>query len=145
MTMTATALAERAHDGDVAGDSLGKPKRRSYTAAYKLSVLKQYEALTDPGEKGAFLRREGLYSSHIVEWRRAREVGALAELTPKVRRSKASPEKRELERLRKKAARLEDQLGRHRKALEAQGKASELLAKLLAESQEDDEQPRRRP
>ena len=113
---------------------------RSYTAAYKLSVLKQYEALTDPGEKGAFLRREGLYSSHIVEWRRAREVGALAELAPKVRRSKASPEQRELERLRKKAARLEDQLERHRKALEIQGKASELLAKLLAESR-DDEQP----
>jgi transposase len=140
MTMTATALAERAHDGDVAGDSLGKPKRRSYSAAYKLSVLERYEALTDPGEKGAFLRREGLYSSHIVEWRRAREVGALAELAPKVRRSKASPEQRELERLRKKAARLEDQLERHRKALEIQGKASELLAKLLAESR-DDEQP----
>ena len=140
MTMTATALAERAHDGDVAGDELGKPKRRSYSAAYKLSVLERYEALTDPGEKGAFLRREGLYSSHIVEWRRAREVGALAELTPKLRRSKASPEQRELERLRKKAARLEDQLERHRKALEIQGKASELLAKLLAESR-DDEQP----
>jgi transposase len=138
--MTATALAEHAHDEGVGDDQLGKPKRRKYSAAYKLSVLKQYEALTDPGEKGAFLRREGLYSSHIVEWRRARDVGALAELRPKVRRSKASAEQKELERLRKKAARLEDQLERHRKALEIQGKATELLAKLLAESQ-DDEQP----
>lgn len=140
MTMTATALAERAHDEGVGDDHLGKPKRRNYSAAYKLSVLKQYEALTDPGAKGAFLRREGLYSSHIVEWRRARDVGALAELQPRVRRSKASAEQKELERLRKKAARLEDQLERHRKALEIQGKATELLAKLLAESQ-DDEQP----
>ena len=171
MTMTAvTTLSERAHDGVMSkgrspsdgpegaspvgastdGPSRPAPvgaghRRRHYSAAYKLAVLKQYEALTDPGEKGAFLRREGLYSSHIVEWRRARDVGALGELTPKVRRAKASPEQRELERLRKKAARLEDQLERHRKALELQGKASELLAKLLAESQEDDEQPRRRP
>jgi hypothetical protein len=77
-----------------------------------------------------------------VEWRRARDVGALAELAPKVRRSKASGEQRELQRLRKKNARLEDLLDRHRKALEIQGKATELLAKLLAESTDDERQPR---
>lgn len=141
MTMTSTSLLERAHDDNVGNDELAKPKRRSYSAAYKLAVLKQYEALEDPGAKGAFLRREGLYSSHIVEWRRARDAGALAELAPKVRRSKADATQRELERLRKKTARLEDQLERHRKALEIQGKATELLAKLLAEST-DDEQPK---
>ena len=85
MTMTATALLERAHDGMVPDDELAKPKRRNFSAAYKLAILKQYEALDDPGAKGAFLRREGLYSSHIVEWRRARDAGALAELAPKVR------------------------------------------------------------
>jgi transposase-like protein len=135
--MTATALLERAHDGTVSDDELAKPKRRNFTAAYKLTVLKQYEALDDPGAKGAFLRREGLYSSHIVEWRRAREAGALAELAPKVRRSKAGAEHQELVRAQRKIARLEDQLDRHRKALEIQGKASELLAKLLAESGDD--------
>ena len=140
MTMTATALAERAHDGVVSDDELAKPKRRNFSAAYKLAILKQYEALEDPGTKGAFLRKEGLYSSHIVEWRRARDLGALAELSPKVRRPKASGEKRELERAQRKIARLEDQLDRHRKALEIQGKTTELLAKLLAESTED-EQP----
>jgi transposase len=140
MTVTTAAWAGRAHDEGVADDELAKPKRRTYSAAYKLSVLKQYEALADPGEKGAFLRREGLYSSHIVEWRRARDVGALAELQPKARRSKASAEQKELERLRKKNARLEDQLERHRKALEIQGKATELLAKLLAESHDDEQQ-----
>jgi transposase len=142
MTMTATALSERVHDGAVGDDQLGKPKRRNFSPSYKLAVLKQYEALTDPGEKGAFLRREGLYSSHIVEWRRARDLGALAELAPKVRRSKVPAEQRELERLRKRNAKLEDQLERHRKALEIQGKATELVAKLLAESS-DDEQPSR--
>lgn len=140
MTMTASVLVSRGHDEDVADGPLAKPKRRNFSASYKLSVLKRYEALSDPGEKGAFLRREGLYSSHIVEWRRAREVGSLAELAPKVRRSKATNEQKELERLRKKNARLQDQLDRHRKALEIQGKATELLAKLLAESQEQ-EQP----
>jgi len=138
--MTAPALLARAHDEGVADDELGKPKRRNFSASYKLSVLKQYEALTDPGEKGAFLRREGLYSSHIVEWRRAREVGALAELAPKVRTKKAGGEQRALERAQRKIARLEDQLDRHRKALQIQGKATELLAKLLSESH-DDEQP----
>ncbi len=126
MTMTAATWAERAHDEGVADDQLDKPKPRTYSAAYKLAVLKQREALTDAGEKGAFLRREGLYSSHIVEWRRARDAGALAEFQPKVRRSKASTEQKELDRLRKKNARLEDQLERHRKALEIQGKATEL-------------------
>ena len=137
MTMTATALLERAHDGMVPDDELAKPKRRNFSAAYKLAILKQYEVLDNPGDKGAFLRREGLYSSHIVEWRRARDAGALAELAPRVRRSKASAEQRELQRAQRKIARLEDQLDRHRKALEIQGKATELLAKLLAESAED--------
>ena len=68
-------------------------------------------------------------------------MGALADLAPKVRRSKASAEQRELERLRKRKARREDQLECHKKALEIQGKASELLGELLAESGDDDEQP----
>src|SRR5450759_2470681 len=53
--------------------------RRTFTARYKLDVLAAYDA-ADPGEKGAILRREGLYSSHVVDWRRARDAGALAAL-----------------------------------------------------------------
>ena len=56
-----------------------RARRRSFTAEYKLEVLAAYDA-AEPGEKGAILRREGLYSSHIVEWRRARDAGALAGL-----------------------------------------------------------------
>jgi len=51
-----------------------RARRRSFTAAYKLEVLAAYDA-AGPGEKGAISRREGLYTSHIVEWRRARDSG----------------------------------------------------------------------
>jgi transposase-like protein len=99
--MTNASLLERAHDGVVPeNDPAPKPARRRFTAAYKLAILEEYAQTTDPGAKGALLRREGLYSSHIVEWRRAREVGALAELAPKVRRSKRSADEIEIERLR---------------------------------------------
>ncbi len=51
-----------------------RARRRTFTAKYKLEILAAYEAAGD-GEKGALLRREGLYSSHLVEWRRARDAG----------------------------------------------------------------------
>ena len=140
MTMTTSTLTARAHNGTVSDDDpAARPRRRRFTAAYKLAILEEYDELTDPGAKGALLRREGLYSSHLVEWRRARDLGALSGLTPK-KRSKRSEAERELGKARRKIARLEDRLDRHRKALEAQGKASELLARLLAESG-DDERP----
>ncbi len=126
MTMPTTALLARAHDGDVSDeDPDAKPRRRRFSAKYKLEILAEYERLGDPGAKGALLRREQLYSSHIVEWRRARDVGALAELEPKTRRSKTSAAERELEALCRKNARLEEQLTRHKQALEIQGKATD--------------------
>lgn len=82
MTLT-TLTMERAHD-EAMGDDLTlpeRPHRRSFTAEYKLAVLTEYDSATDPGAKGALLRREGLYSSHIVEWRRARNAGAIARST----------------------------------------------------------------
>ena len=137
--MTNAALLPRAHDGVVADDNpAARPTRRRFSPEYKLAILDEYDRTTDPGAKGALLRREGLYSSHIVEWRRARDLGALAELGPKVRRSKQTDAQRELAKARKKIERLEDKLDRHRKALEIQGKASELLARLLAESEDDE-------
>ena len=119
-----------------------KPKRRRFDAEYKLAILDEYERLTDPGAKGALLRREGLYSSHLVEWRRARDAGALKELAPKARPAKRSAEQVENDRLRRRNERLEDELAKHKLALEIQGKASELLERLLAESDETD---RRQP
>jgi transposase len=55
-----------------------RPKRRTFTAEYKLAIVAEYDALTEPGARGALLRREGLYHSHIIEWRRARDAGVLA-------------------------------------------------------------------
>jgi transposase-like protein len=138
MTMTTAAVRVHADDGGVRDDdAAARPTRRRFSAAYKLSILDEYERLTDPGAKGALLRREGLYTSHLVDWRRARERGALRELAPGRRPQRQSPERQELERLRKRTARLEEQLARHKQALEIQGKASELLARLLAESDEE--------
>ena len=146
MTMPTTALLARAHDGDVSDeDPDAKPRRRRFSAKCKLEILAEYERLGDPGAKGALLRREQLYSSHIVEWRRAKEVGALAGLAPKARRSKRSAEQAEIDRLRRRNEKLEDQLAKHKQALEIQGKASELLARLLAESTEETAQQPERP
>lgn len=138
MTMPATALLERAHNDEVGepDNPAPKPKRRVFSAKYKAAILTQYESLGSDGAKGALLRREGLYSSHIVEWRKARDAGVIESLTPKTRAPRASSEQREIERLRKENTRLTDQLGRYRLALEIQGKASELLESLLAESHE---------
>jgi transposase len=142
MTMTTQALVARAHDMGVDDDDpASKPKRRRFDAEYKLAILDEYERLTDPGAKGALLRREGLYSSHIVEWRRARDVGAIKELAPKSRPAARTPEQVELERLRRCNERLEGELAKHKLALEIQGKASELLERLLAESDETKRQP----
>jgi transposase-like protein len=133
--MNTAALFRGAQDDGVGDDDpAAKPIRRRFSAAYKMAVVEEYEHLTDPGAKGALLRREGLYSSHIVEWRRAREVGARKELAPKSRAAKRTPEQVELERARRRIERLEDDLAKHRLALEIQGKASELLERLLAES-----------
>ena len=88
MTLSTAALLSRAQDEHVGDDD--RPRRRRFSAEYKLGILDEYERITDPGAKGALLRREGLYSSHVVEWRRAREVGALRELAPKSRRRRSA-------------------------------------------------------
>ncbi len=74
--------------------------------------------------------------AHIVEWRPARDVGVIKELAPKSRPAARTPEQVELERLRRRNERLEGELAKHKLALEIQGKASELLERLLAESDE---------
>jgi len=140
MTMTNASLVARAHNGKVRDDDpAAKPARRRFTTEYKAAIVEEYDGATDPGAKGAILRREGLYTSHIVEWRRAKDAGALAGLAPKHRKKRSDAE-REVERLRKRNARLEVQLANHKQALEIQGKASELLARLLAESADTETQ-----
>src|SRR5215472_2646743 len=88
-------------------------RRRSFSAQYKLDVLADYDA-AGPGEKSAILRREGLYSSHIVEWRRARDAGALAALAQPRGRKQPDPRDAQIARLRKEKERLEQELAKAR-------------------------------
>lgn len=143
MTLT-TLTMERAHHAAMArDDSLPeRPSRRAFSAEYKLRVLTEYEAAATDGTRGAILRREGLYSSHIVDWRRARDAGALAGLALRPRARSVAPEQQEIVRLRRRAERAEAELAKARLVIDIQGKASELLERLLAEGDEDRRQPR---
>ena len=67
---------------------VAKPKRRQFTAQYRLRILEEAERCAQPGEVGRLLRREGLYSSHLTAWRKARRKGSLRELAPKKRGAK---------------------------------------------------------
>jgi len=136
MTLT-TAVRSRTDDGRVSDDPATRPRRRSFTAEYKLAVLDEYDACVDPGSKGALLRREGLYSSHIVEWRRAHAAGGLAGLSGQPRPSRRSPEEAEVQRLRRRNEHLERELVKTRAALDVVGKAHALLG-LLSESADTD-------
>jgi transposase-like protein len=144
MTMTTASLLARAHDGAVdEPDPAARPRRRSFSAEYKARILEEYDALAVGSEgRGALLRREGLYSSHIAEWRKARHAGALEGLATKGRRAKRSPEQVELDKLRRKTEGLEAELARTRLALEITGKAHALL-EMLSESA--DSEPRSKP
>jgi transposase-like protein len=139
MTMTTATLVARAHDVGVDGDPdpSARPRRRSYTAEYKERILAEYEALAAGScERGALLRREGLYSSHLAEWRKARDAAGRQALTPKTR-PRRSAEQVELERLRAKNKALEVELERTKTALEITGKVHALLEQ-LSESADTD-------
>ncbi len=88
MTMTTASLLARAHYGAVdEPDPAARRRRRTFTAEYKEEILAEYDALpTGAPERGALLRREGLYTSHIAEWRKARDAGGRQgpEITGKV-------------------------------------------------------------
>lgn len=131
MTMTTASLLARAHDGVVdEPDPAARPRRRSFTAEYKEAILDEYDALPSGStERGALLRREGLYTSHIAEWRKVRDAGARERLAPKAK-PKHSSEQLELERLRRKTERLEAELERTKTALEITGKVHALLEQL---------------
>ena len=107
-----------------------KARRRRFTAKYKLGILEEAERCTEPGEIGALLRREGLYSSHLSKWRQQREAGVLAALTPKKRGRKprpVDPQARRVAELERENARLRDKLEKAETIIEVQKKLSQLL------------------
>lgn len=110
-----------------------------FSAEYKLAIVAEYENAPN-GEKGAVLRREGLYSSHIIEWTRARDAGALTGVTDPPAsgaRPRKSAEQVELEKLRRQNEKLQADLKKTRMALDIMGKAHALLEE-LSESAEND-------
>src|SRR3954470_21806751 len=108
-----------------------RARRRRFTAEYKLQILKQAEACTRPGEIGALLRREGLYTSHLTAWRKQRDTGALAGLDRARGRKPADPRDAENAALRRRLERAEAELEKARKVIEIQGNVSALLEQML--------------
>ena len=106
-----------------------RAKRRTFTAKYKAEVLAEYDAARE-GEKGALLRREGLYSSHIVAWRRARDAGGLAALAAPRGRKRRGPQAEKIARLEAEKQRLEQELAKTRFVVDVQAKLHALLETL---------------
>jgi transposase len=104
-----------------------KPERRQFSAEYKRRILEEADACTEPGQIGALLRREGLYSSNLINWRRQRSEGSLKGLSPKKRGPKPDPVANENAALRRRIERLEAELKRAETIIEVQKKLSDLL------------------
>jgi transposase len=111
-----------------------------FSPEYKLAMVVEY-ANAPNGAKGAILRREGLYSSHIIEWGRARDAGVLAsrptESGGRPKRPKKTAELLELEKLRAQNEKLRSDLSRTRMALDIMGKARALLEELSGSEQDE--------
>jgi transposase len=105
-------------------------KRRTFTAEYKLRILAEADAAAaQPGAIGALQRREGLYSSHLVTWRRERQAGILKGLTPHKRgpKSKRNPQEEEMQKLRRENQRLTEELRKAAIVIDVQKKVGALL------------------
>jgi transposase len=142
MSVSTSSGKQPASAGDGV-DPAPKPSRRAFSPAYKLAMVAAYENAPN-GEKGALLRREGLYSSHIIEWTRARDAGLLGKpgrttdsgASGTGRPKRKSSEQLELEKLRRQNEKLQADLKKTRMALDIMGKAHALLEE-LSESADD--------
>jgi transposase len=107
-----------------------KASRRRFTADYKLRILREAESCQQPSQRGALLRREGLYSSHLTTWRRQAEQGTLQALSPRRRGpppSKPNPLQARMVALEKENQRLQHKLKQAETIIEAQKKIAEIL------------------
>jgi len=133
----ALGVEERSDETPSAGDGaravppnpevVAKPTRRQFTAAYRLRILEEADCCTQPGEVGRLLRREGLYSSHLTAWRKARRKGSLQGLSPKTRGAKPrerNPLEAKVRALEATVARLEKELRTAHTILDVQGKVA---------------------
>jgi len=107
-----------------------RPMRRQFDAAYKLRILEEADRCTEPGQLGELLRREGLYSSHLANWKRLREEGSYQSLGAKKRGRKVKRDDattQELERLRRENQRLAERLRQAETIIEVQKQISEIV------------------
>jgi transposase-like protein len=118
-------------DDGTASDGSGRPLRsavrRSFSAEYKLAILAEYDACTESGEKGAILRREGLYSSIITDWRRQHRQGLLKAAVGRSDGGRGGPSMSEVNKLRAENERLRRKLAQAEVVIEVQGKVHALL------------------
>ena len=118
-------------DVDAGTEVILKAKRRTFTAAYKQQILQAADACDQPGQVGALLRREGLYSSHLTSWRRQRDRG---ELIPKPRGKPADPQAKEVARLHRQVEHLQAKLSQAETIIEVQKKLCSLFGLPVAET-----------
>src|SRR5687767_8224327 len=116
----------------------GPRRRRVFTASEKLAHLSAYEAACEQSDGGGYLRREGLYSSLISEWRKQRDAGVLAGKKPDEKVGKLSAEQAEIARLTRENARLSKRLDTTEAALDIMGKAHALLESLSERADSDE-------
>jgi transposase-like protein len=141
MTFTTADLSStRPEDsaGVTAGPAAARPghaTRRVFSPTYKLRIVNEYDALTEHGARGALLRREGLYQSHIEKWRRARDRGALVQAKAPVKEG-PSAEAKEIRRLTEENARLTGELEKTNAVVEVLGKAYALLEVLSGSAEQ---------
>lgn len=115
-----------------------KPKRRRFSAEYRLRIVREADSCKEPGEIGALLRREGLYSSQLVLWRRQRDAGALEGLQSKKRGPKAKAVDPRVKRLERENARLKRKLEQAETIIEIQKKVAGMLGIPLRTSEPDE-------
>ena len=142
MTLSDQAAMTQRQDARVTDERPSRPKRRSFTAAYKARILAAYDALPDgSSERGALMRTERLYHSHIEHWRTQQENGTLAASTGKPTKDADSDElarlRAENKKLKAANQKLAGELGKTKTALDIAGKASALLQDISSSADSD--------
>lgn len=145
MSMSSPVALVAAEDGVVSSSSIpdGATRRRSFTPSQKLKYLSEYEAAVETGQGGAFLRRQGLYSSLISEWRKQRDAGLLEGKNPGDAIGRPSAVQAENARLKAQLRKAEQKLATTEMALDIMGKAHALLEQ-ISESADPDEKRKKR-
>jgi transposase len=122
---------------------LEKPERRRFTAEYKMRIIEEANACTDKGQVGELLRREGLYASHLSNWRRLRKEGSLASLKEKKRgrkRKQSDVATLELKRLQRENRRLTERLRQAETIIDVQKKVCEMLGIATPQNETDSDE-----